>query len=175
MRTRRRPGRVGKRGEGRAGRAGRAWERPPPPPAFERATQGARRRFKSKRPAACPPLRARAAGGARGRRGGRCGTPRPPGAAGRGGVGEDGEGPRLNGPGAAPRCPPPTGARRQALRPQAAGPESKPRGLRSEPARTRHPLTSGLPPLSSRSRGRGAPKTSPKRVPLRLGGGGGAW
>lgn len=62
VRTRRRPGRVGKRGEGRAPRAGRSWERPPPRPAFERATQGAGRRFKSKRPPARLPSRAQAWG-----------------------------------------------------------------------------------------------------------------
>ena len=86
----------GKAGGGAARGAGRAWERPPPPPAFERATQGARPGFKSKRPPARPPAfpRRRGQGGAGDpSRPGPCGSGRAP-AGGRGvRAGEVGEGP----------------------------------------------------------------------------------
>lgn len=66
MRTRRRPGAWESGGRGGKGGRGAPGNGPRPPPAFERATQGARRRFKSKRPAARPPSRVQAGWGDKG-------------------------------------------------------------------------------------------------------------
>lgn len=174
MRTRRRPGRVGTRGEGR----GAPGNGPRPRPAFERATQGARRRFKSKRPAARPPSLAQAGWrgkGAlrdparlegRGRREGRRGA-RPRGRLGSwvGGEARQDQGRysvvpshRREEPDAQTAC----------VRPQ--GPDSKPCSLGSEPGLT--PLgpvthsgqacTGPGDHTSSRSGERGAPRYSSK-------------
>lgn len=162
----------GKAGGGAARRAGRAWERPPPPPAFERATQGARPRFKSKRPPARQPSRA---GGAKGGRRGGAGHPRRPGPWGRkagrqpvergGRLMKLGRGPHGAGPRGGPGCPP---SRRQVEPgPQTAGGRPCTQVLQPWVC---HPLMTGLHkrpggqflPPCSQPRERGSPKNSSK-------------